>query len=275
MCNEPELQLTISNPILKKSHYTERYYLAYLYWLERTFIKRKIDSWVVSDQFNADRFFSIYGVKPSIINYGIEYEFFSQEPELQSNDRSRFDGRFVILHVGIVTRMKNQLASVRALAAVRDSVPGALLVLAGSEAEEPYCREIRAFIEDNGLVQDVLLAGHVGRERLRELYHLSHVMLHPVHAQGGWLSPFEMLSAGRPIIVSPELTASSIILKEKIGMVTDDYAAGIIDMYRNYPRHLDDACRGNEFVRDNLTWNNFCGKMTARFQAVMNKRRRR
>jgi hypothetical protein len=40
-------------------------------------VRHYIKNVVAADEFNAERFKRIYGFKPEIINYGIDYDFFS------------------------------------------------------------------------------------------------------------------------------------------------------------------------------------------------------
>lgn len=272
MCNEPELHITIHNPRLKLAPRDERWYFQFLYRYERAFLKHRIGRSVVSDRFNAERFKKIFRIDPSIVHYGIEYEFFSQEEQLTDADRRKYDGRFVILHVGMITPLKNQMATLKALAAIKQRVPSAHLILAGSVGDETYRNEMQKCIVEHGLEGSVEFAGHVDRNELRHLFALSHVMMHPVNSQGGWLSPFEMLSAGKPVIVSNELTASYIIKRENIGIVSDEYAESLVRLHQNYGEYLDMARRGREFVRDNLTWNNYCSSMVSQFESVLSKR---
>jgi len=43
-------------------------------------VRHFIKNVIVADEFNARRFEGLYGLRPEIINYGIDYNFFSQKP---------------------------------------------------------------------------------------------------------------------------------------------------------------------------------------------------
>jgi glycosyltransferase involved in cell wall biosynthesis len=101
----------------------------------------------------------------------------------------------------------------------------------------------------------------VEREEIRKLYYQCQVLLHPVHAQGGWLAPFEALCAGLPVIVSKELTAAEILRSEGLGTVTDGYENALLDVFTNYEHHRERARKGGEWVRKNLDWSAFCDRM--------------
>lgn len=147
--------------------------------------------------------------------------------------------------------MKNQLESVKALKALKGGIPGVKIVLAGS-GESDYESMLRGYIRENGLEEDVLFAGHLDRKRLRVLMHASDVLLHPIKEQGGWLSPFEAICAGMPVIVSAEMTASDIIKKENIGVVTGNYADAVLEIYKNPDFFRKMSQKGRELIQKDL-----------------------
>jgi len=112
----------------------------------------------------------------------------------------------------------------------------------------------------------VVFTNQINREEVRDLYHACDVLLHPIKPQGGWLSPFEALCAQKLIIVSPEMSASDIIEKEKIGIVTDNYTEAIIKIYKNVDEYANMRERGREWVKNNLNWDTFCQKNLNIFQ---------
>ncbi|OHD69367.1 MAG: hypothetical protein A2W19_05505 [Spirochaetes bacterium RBG_16_49_21] len=261
MCNEPELYLIKNHPNFKTSFSLNRLYFSILFYIERFLVARRIKHVVVSDELNAKRFRAIYGFHPHVVNYGIDYDFFSARGDPQLPQKNEFPGKFVILHVGMITPYKNQLESLRALNAIKEKIPEAALVFAGGGFDEVYKKPIENYIHENGLSGRVIFKGHMKRDELRSLYYRADVMIHPIRPQGGWLSPFEMLCAGKPIIVSKEMTASYIIERERIGVVTDDYAGAIFDAYMNKDKYARMAARGKEYVRDHLSWDSYGEKM--------------
>jgi len=74
MCNEPpEIVLHINSKQSLFSKLAKKIILKFDKFVVRHYIKNTI----VADEFNAERFKRIYGLKPEIINYGIDYDFFS------------------------------------------------------------------------------------------------------------------------------------------------------------------------------------------------------
>ena len=222
-------------------------YLYIQYLREKYLVKNKIKNIVVSDKFNTERFHTIYGLRPTIINYGIDYDFFSGRGEGEQQEDDSFANKFVILHVGMITPFKNQMESLKALNATKNKIPESVLVFAGGGYDENYKKLIDAYIQDNNILDRVIFKGHINRSQLRSLYHRSNVMIHPIKAQGGWLSPFEMMRAGKPVIVSKEFTASYLVEKNRLAIITDNYDEAILDIYLHHGRIAGMVERGREY----------------------------
>jgi glycosyltransferase involved in cell wall biosynthesis len=65
------------------------------------------------------------------------------------------------------------------------------------------------------------------------------------------------------------MSASDIIKREKIGIVTNDYAGVIMEIHRNANKYLEMAERGGEWVKTNLNWDIFCQRNLNVFQKVL------
>lgn len=262
MCNEPETYLILNDPrfkddkqygFIKWSFLKEKY-------LARFFLKNA----VVADEFNAQRFKKLFGYEPKIINYGVDYEFFSQEP-VENALKDQYKDKFVILQSGMMQPLKNQMSSLETINVLKDKIPNIILILTGAMLDTEYLNRINNYIKDNNLENYVFIKGHVNREEVRNFYYISNVLLHPIKPQGGWLTPFEFLSTGRPIVVSEEFPPKSILTDNNIGTVTSDYANVILDIYNNPEKYYQMANKGKEFVSSNLSWDNYCEKMLDSF----------
>jgi glycosyltransferase involved in cell wall biosynthesis len=273
MCNEPELFLIKNHPNFKRSFSIDRLYFLILFFLQKKLIKKYYTHIVVSDNYNADRIKSIYKIFPHINNYGIDYDFFSKFSSKKYSWKDKIKRKFIVLHVGMITPYKNQIESLKVLHHVIDIIPNIILIFAGGDFDKVYKSQLDEYIKKYKLEDYVLFTGHIDRLELRNLYHSSSLLIHPIKAQGGWLSPFEMLCAGNPIIVSKVMTASSIINNEDIGIVTEDYANAITEIYKNYKFYKKEALNGKIFVKNNLNWNRFGEKMLEIFKLAVNENR--
>ncbi len=268
MCNEPpHVHVRVSD----EKKYSPRWLaIQSILAFDRWSARRHIRHVVVADPYNQDRFQRLYGIKPRIIPYGIDCDFFKSMEGRRRKAKSR---RFTVLHVGMLTPLKNQMESLKAVEALKGRIPAVKLVLAGL-GEEPYLQILKRYVGSKGLQAHVEFTGHLNRERIRELFAEADALLHPVKTQGGWLTPFEAACAGVPIVVSPELTASELILRENLGIVTARYADALMDIFENPDRHHRLSQYRSDWIRQNLSWASFCDKMVDTFsEAIASERR--
>ena len=264
MCNEPP-EIAVNVRLQDASPFSwKRLVFKLILKVEQQIVKKYIPVAVVADDFNEQRFERLYGFSPRIANYGIDHDFFSQKPDKVVREGSLF----TLLHVGMITPLKNQMESVKAVKSLKDRIPGVRLKLAGSE-EGIYADSLRVYIRDNGLQEHVSFTGHIDRQALRKLFFSSDLLLHPVKSQGGWLSPFEALCTGLPIVVSTEMTASKIIEDNGLGIVSDDLPEAISRVYQNRVAYCEKADRAAEWVNSHLNWDAFSEKLVSAFKAAM------
>jgi glycosyltransferase involved in cell wall biosynthesis len=256
LCNEPPDYHIHYEGIHQPSDLVKKGILSADRWI----VRNRVAEVIVADPFNKDRFFHLYHRPAHVIPYGIDYDFFSSGDRQAVVNRYHLDDRFVLLHVGVFTPLKNQMASVRCLEEILPLEPSAVLILAGRGGTS-YETEVSCYVQEHNLQDRVIFTGHITREEVRNLYHAADVTLFPVLSQGSWLSPFEALCAGTPVIVSPEITSSSIILEQGIGNITHDYSNAVKSVIKNYPEHIHQADQGRQWVRDNLKWDRFCREM--------------
>lgn len=245
MCNEPpELFSNIWRKPVEAIH--------------RFLVRKLVDKVVVADNFNAERFKSIYGKKPNIVPYGVDYNFWSMESQHLFEVRNP-----VLLQVGTVTPYKNQLESIKVFEALLPKYPGMELWLAGPAPDPKYLDKVKNAINGRS---NIKLLGHKSPYAIRRLYNTCDVLLHPVGPQGGWLVPFEAICAGIPIIVSSEFTGVDLIRENNLGSIancTFDYCR-----YANSKNKQVDLERRARWVKENLTWDRFGEGMVKIFKEV-------
>lgn len=262
MCNEPPIQLYLT-PI------KNAFLLFLLRVIDRLIVRSCLRYSCVSDRFNYKRFVKIYGLEPEIINYGVDYAFFSKGNKKRARKMLHLNNKnFVLLQVGTITPLKNQIESVKTVEKLKDKIPNIKLILIGKSDKE-YEKLLRQYIQSKKLEKYVIFMEHSPRETIRDINKLCDVAIFPVKSQGGWLAPFEVLCAAKPIVVSRALTCSDIIEKHKLGIVTNDFATAVLNIYNNRKKYQSMANHGKEWVKKNLTWDTFCEKMTNLFKELM------
>ena len=229
-------------------------------FFDRMIVNSCIDEIVVADHINLRRMKNRYGRNARVISYGIEYNVFSHGNKMPVENKYNLQENFVLIQVGILSPQKNQMESVKSVLNLREEMANLKLILAGTNDNE-YGNQVRKFVKDNNLENNVIFSGHVDKNMVGNLYAAAKVALFPVKSQGGWLSPFEALSAGKIIIVSETMGASELIKKEELGMSTDDFAGALKKVYNKYDYWQGRADRGKQWVVQNLTWEKFSDSM--------------
>jgi glycosyltransferase involved in cell wall biosynthesis len=265
MCNEPpDIAVQVRLAQVSKLSLKRPLFRAFLA-LERYVVCKYVKNVVVADPFNKQRFIKLYGFEPHVISYGIDYDYFAAKPP---EAPTASDSPFCILHVGMLTPLKNQMESIKTVEKLKDAIPDIRLILAGL-GEGKYLAKIKSYLNEHQLQNHVEITGHLNRDQIRSLFHSADALLHPIGSQGGWLAPFEALCAGLPIVVSPEMTASSLVKQENLGVVTNDYVGALLDIYRSPNPYKSLTDRRATWVRENLSWDKFSENMIAVFQKVL------
>jgi len=261
MCNEiPDLWHSLNPSILIRGT------VCFGRLVDRLIVNRTVHKAVVSDRKNAFLFQRRYGWYPEIIPYGVEGSFFAQKPTKSEEEKVRskyefeHDG-FYVIHVGMISPSKNQFETIRAVEKLRQSIPKIRAILAGYKKSH-YASFLERYIENKRMGYNIIFAGHITKQELRALYNVCHVAVFPVKGQGSWLSPFEALATGVPVIVSPELSCSTLIREKDVGTVTNSLENALLDVHEHYSYFLQKAYEGRKFVLENLTWRNFCEKFS-------------
>lgn len=121
-----------------------------------------------------------------------------------------------MLAVGTIEPRKNLGTLLRACVHLKNDYGIAIpLVFAG----EPgwLFEDVRAFVHNNKLSDDVIFLGKVQNTELRALYNLATVFVHPAFYEGFGLPPLEAMACGAPVLCSnagslPEVVGDAALL---------------------------------------------------------------
>ena len=240
-------------------------------WLDKFIVRNSVNIICVADEFNKERVKSRYKKNARIVYYGINYDFFSKGEAKNAIKKFGLKGKFLVVQSGMVTENKNQLESIKSVNKTKNKIPNILLILAGKVADDNYKKKLNEYIQKNKLEKNILFTGNLNREELRDLYKSANVGLFPVGKQGGWLAPFEMLCSEKPVIVSEEMGAASIIKGNGLGIVTKEYSNALIEVYKNPKNYRKRAEIASSFVKKNLSWNIFADKMIKAYKESWKK----
>lgn len=197
----------------------------------RWWVKKSKMAVVVADQFNSQRFERLYGIEPNIVPYGTNYAYWSHNPGIE---RSKHP---IILQVGH-----------------REFFPIGESIFWRVHKKYPNVELVQLW----GLPHD----------KVREAYHQATVLIHPIKSQGGWLVPFEAMSAGLPVVTTLNFSASGLVAKlggQVVIYEVEAMASAVCKLLEIPPS----GARSREWIRDNLTWEKFGNRMEKIFKEVV------
>jgi glycosyltransferase involved in cell wall biosynthesis len=241
-----------------------RWYKEPVFFLNRKVWRGKNKYLICSNEIDANAVRLIYRRKVDyILPFGVAWDFYSQGVKTPSDV-------FTILQVGYIGRYKDQLDTLEIFRRFYTEVPKSRLILVGPKVPAgsgpQYWARVEEKIKEYGL--PVTMTGHQTREQVRDWLYRSDVFIHPVTGTGGWLAPFEALSAGLPVITSKRFFG-----KEFLGewaTVTDDYLGALLDVYSNRQEYNALAREASKWVKDNLTSIHYSTKMLGILREVVN-----
>lgn len=231
---------------------------------DREAVKNFINKVIVADEFNQKRFEKMFGIKPEIVPYGIDYDIFANA---KPTDKYGLKDKFVITQVGFLAPTKNQLETVKVFAEVKKTIPNAKLVLVGHD-KLAYADDVKKEIATLDISDDVVITGFIPQEEVASLYKSSDVVLMPIRSQGGWLSVFEAMASGTPVIISEEHTASSILKKNNLGYV-GNYVDNILKVKSECDTIKKKYVMDQRWVKENLTWEKYAKGLLKAFEEVI------
>ena len=239
---------------------------------DRFVVRNSMDIIAVAEIINKIRAKQRYDINSKLVDFGINYDFFSKGNKTRAIKKwPEIKNKFIVIHSGQITDVKNQMTSIRTISKVKDKIPDILIIFAGAIANQNYKNEIDDFIRKNKLENHILFTGNLERNDLRDLYKISNIGLFPIKGQGGVLAPLEVVCAGAPIIVSEEIETASFVRKHKLGIVTKDYFSAILDIYKNREKYKKMVREAGKYIRDNLSWKRYTERMVEAFKMAWRK----
>lgn len=228
--------------------------------VERTLVNRFIGDICVIDNLNKTKIWNRYGRIAHVVFSGVDYEFYKYGNPEKARSRYCLDNAFVVLQVGRIVGSKNQMRSISAVERLHHKIPNIRLVIAGRD-DTYYARKLKSYVTNNGLDKYVLFTGTVSDEDIRDLYHACDVNIFPTKLQTWGLAPLEGLCAKKLPIVSPLCGVSEFIIKNNLGIVSNDLESSILRIFEMPENYYDMVEKANHFVRDHLSWEVYASRM--------------
>lgn len=141
------------------------------------------------------------------------------DPQLFEIERHEEPGR--ILCVGWISKRKNTLAAVQALAKVRMSGLNAKLSIAGEPLDQTYYHKVIDYIDKEGLSECVQFLGHINHDQLFEELSKASILVLPSRQENAPLAIAEAMAVGIPVISSNRCGMPFMIREGVTGYLTE------------------------------------------------------
>ena len=222
---------------------------------EYTMVNESISKIITNSEFNQEWIFSLYDIRSEIVRYGVDSEYWNKgnpnNPSIKNMDIKDYE--FVACHSGWWNEYKNQVESINIFTKFTKQVPNSKLILIGNN-NTPYASKVRQSILDSGIEDKIIIVGMVDKSLVRDVYTRADVFINPCKLQGSFLSTYEAISMGKPVIVTKNLPDIKLVKEHDLCIVSDDFYQSLLDLYLGNTK-VNLAAK--DWVRNNLTWENY------------------
>jgi glycosyltransferase involved in cell wall biosynthesis len=161
----------------------------------------------VTSEYARQRITQRFGISPTkvaLLPNGVDTDVFKPLPR-SSELMERYgllDTAKVVMCVARIAPYKNQMALVKAIPAILDTVPNAVFVFVGAADDPSYLGEIQRFIAMRDLGEKVILTGAIDPSLIPHYHCMADAFVLPSLAEGLPLALLEAMSCGRAIVAS-------------------------------------------------------------------------
>jgi glycosyltransferase-like protein len=150
-----------------------------------------------------------YGVEAGLVFNGVDPRRFRPPRDAAERERARraagVGERFTVLTVGGIEPRKGSITLLEGFAKLRETVPDALLLIAGGTTLFDYRHELARFAEragELGMTEHVWRLGALEQDELERLFRAADAFAFPSVKEGFGLAALEAVAAGLPLVAS-------------------------------------------------------------------------
>lgn len=218
-------------------------------------------------KYTRGRFASAFGPNAALeyLPPGVDTEVFRPDPAARAELRERYGlgDRPTILCLSRLVPRKGQDVLLIAMLEIRERIPGAVLVIAGSG---PYEDRLRGFAEALGVTGDVVFTGRVPAAELAAHHTIADVFAMPARTRGAGLDVeglgivyLEASASGVPVVAGTSGGAPETVLDGQTGRVVDGrradrVAEAIIEILADRDAAATMGAAGRAFVERHWRW---------------------
>lgn len=241
-------------------------------WCERA-VMRRCARVIVLSEFMKQRVQAVHGIdedRVRVIPGAVDIERFMPASDLADVRRQLglpVDRTILVTVRNLVPRMGLE-QFVRAVAMVRDEIPGILAIIGG---EGPLREELQRLIQHHHVADHVRMPGFIPEDDLPKYYQAADLVVMPTYELEGFgLVTIEALACGTPVLGTP-VGATPEILRgiDPALLIGGTHAEAMAESLRTIIRRFraepderaELAAKGVQAVRANYTWDRHCGTL--------------
>lgn len=229
-----------------------------LYFLENL-VASFANSIIVLDKKNQKVVRKRFNKQATVIHPGVDVAYWSKKVTANT-----FANKTLLLSVGKLHPQKNQILLLSVLANLLPKHPSLHLVLIGKGPDE---KRIQARMHDFHLEKHVSLLGNIDNPTLRKFYSSTFLLCFPAIQQTWGLTPFEALCQKKISVISQDCGAAEVLGPENIALLAHptvkDFSNKISWALTHKTTIQKMGEKGYFFVKNTLTWNDFCSSVYA------------
>ena len=230
-------------------------------------IGENTDTVTYVSKYTRRRFAAAFGPNAALEHLppGVDTEKFRPDPAARAELRQRYNlgDRPTILCLSRLVPRKGQDVLLIAMRWIRERIPGAVLVIAGSG---PYEDRLRGLAEALGLGDDVVFTGRVAAAELAAHHTLADVFAMPARTRGAGLDVeglgivyLEASASGVPVVAGMSGGAPETVLEGETGRVVDGRRADLVaeaigDILADRDAAATMGAAGRAFVDHHWRW---------------------
>ena len=200
-----------------------------------------------------------YRKKASIVNFGIDFNFYNKTKGNIKIDGINFQKDFVAVCVGNLHPQKNQILAIKAVEAILPKISNIKLLLIG---EGPSRKSLEKYIKSHSLQENIKILGKTDHNALCRIYKNSKVNLFTAIDHQSWgLTPLEAICTGTISIVTDVSGISEFIKLHNIGIIKkptpQSFAEGILEIYKGGNKFKKNIIFGQKCIKKYLSWENY------------------
>lgn len=199
-------------------------------------------------------------------------QFFLVSKEQKNNlrEKHRFpEDAFLLFYAAEFNRNKNQAFLIKVLALLKETLPNAILVLAGDGKELSHCRQIAYKMDVNHMVR---FLGY--QNNMNVLLQMSDIVAASSKREGLPVNIMEAMSCGLPIVAFPNRGHRELVLDGVNGWLEcteKGMAERIVQLAENPPLRFNLGKNGRKIIIEKYSQNQVLAEKRRVYQSIVNE----